>query len=162
MALWQFDIYLLPRSDALERKLRSGVQLSEFDFNDTAWWKGLPTPPFEPLFDRLLGQGAFWSENWRVFGTEDGDRVDVFTSSGRLDLIRVRIDVRNPSLEFIDGVCAFARRANCLLVTNSFHIFEPTLDALWVEVMVSPAASFVEDPQAFLRRLSERQSREDM
>jgi len=71
--------------------------------------------------------------------------------------VRARIDAHQLDLELVGRLMNFARNADCVFVTSDGRVVEPEIDATWMELMLSPAASFVQGPEAVLNRVRRRQ-----
>lgn len=157
MATWQFDLRLVPRTSITRHGLQAEDRLSVALLDDVEWWEGCTLPSDYP--ERLaafLPVAKPWSEGWNVFGTEDGTRVDVITAGQRVEEVRMRIDARHVDADIIEHLVAFATGIDALLVSPEGRVFEPTFDAIGVELELSPAALFVRDPAEFFRRLKDR------
>jgi hypothetical protein len=143
MATWQFDLHLVPRQrpPAL----------------DEAWKTVQPTVGWaETLADRLPPT-ASWSTDLRVYGSEDGHRVDIWMEGPRIASIFVRIDAREP-IEELAGFCAWLTSwAHSLgdteFATAAGLIVPATASSLGEALNGSAAIRFVNDPAAFLRRV---------
>jgi hypothetical protein len=94
---------------------------------------------------------------WKVFGDEEGDRIDVVLANGHVQQVRVRLDARKVDLELLQRIAGFARDCECAFVTQRGAAVAPDVNAMLVELELSPAGAFVQNPQAFfvgLRRKS--------
>jgi hypothetical protein len=75
---------------------------------------------------------------------------------GRVDGVRVRIDMRAIDSAFLAGVVHLAQYCECLLYTPEGRLLEPDVAALAREAAQSSASKFVADPRGFLDELSRR------
>src|SRR5262245_50863218 len=130
MATWQadFDLVLPPQGLVHDYRDRLAAML----------------PPLKSWSDRL--------EQW---GTEDGDRIDVW-SDGRECEVFVRFDMRAPKAELYRGFPAVVQASGCVLASQREERVEPTVSVLVGALRRAAAARFVADPIAFLEEL-ERQ-----
>jgi len=157
MAIWQFDLELLP-TVAIE----SDPQIVEHSVTDKGietaiWWANALLPEgVEDHLNSLLPKETSWSANLDQWGAEDGNRIDVFREEGYVESIQVRIDVREPSVSFLEGACKLAELLECkLLVLETSTVLEPNLFSLRRAIDTSRAARYVSDPRGFLAELTD-------
>ncbi|MDB5297890.1 MAG: hypothetical protein JWO31_3873 [Phycisphaerales bacterium] len=93
MALWQFDIEVIP---AERIGGRPRIKPAEFETADR-WSDRQPPGDYRERLAALLPRGRSWSEEMLLFGTRQGDRIDVGLEQGRVGSVRVRIDCRTAS-----------------------------------------------------------------
>jgi hypothetical protein len=160
MAVWQCDLDLLPRAKvvavcgSVPERLETEVDAA------TDWWQGVEIAPDYP---QTLGsfmdisQKASWSRDLITWGDEDGDCIDVFTEEGEVVEVAVRVNARRLNRKFLEGVSNFARRYNCVVLTEDMALLEPDVDLLYEAIRRSRAMRFVEDPRGFLEALSQEE-----
>lgn len=145
MAVWQFDLCLI------------GQESAPPFFADMGWESpGLPARSTLGAQDTLIGAFGFpWlmMDDWVVFGTENGTRVD-FIFDEQYDVqIHIRIDASavDPKL---DAICAFADalRGRLFDPTNA-TLISPDTGSLATALAASRAGVFSQSPSAFLSRL---------
>lgn len=153
MAIWQLDLQIAPRLCALDRmKRRVASEIANAQVE--AWWTQVtPDVGSEQRLASILPWHASWTDDWKVFGEEDGNRIDVMLSGGHMEQVRVRIDVRDVDFELLERLVDFAADYDCIFVNGSGHVIEPTVENVCIEIEASPAANFVEDPTRFLEHL---------
>jgi len=157
MATWQFDLYLLPRSALQARFGAVPSTVDEETFGEGDWWLDQPSPIDLPSeVARLLPENQSWVKGLRTWGTEDGDRVDIYYENGKVVDVFLRLDLRQPSKQFIDGLIILAKRIDAMLMTDEGQLLEPTREQLAGSLEGSDAARFVADPIEFLNELSSR------
>lgn len=62
MALWQYDIKLLPAAGVLRRYQAIALVISKTDFDAERWWKNTPIPEnLEAEFSKILPPAQSWS-----------------------------------------------------------------------------------------------------
>jgi hypothetical protein len=157
MAAWQFDLVLIPRA-SLAGRLKDGEDRFESSvFEALDWWVGFTLPPdYQRRLEAILPWSVPWDPEWKVFGVEDGNRIDVLTEAGQVKEVRARIDARDLDADFVERLIEFADYCACVFVTPELRVIEPDLHAIWVELELSPASSFIRDPSRFLERLGRR------
>lgn len=148
MAVWQCDIRLIPRDARPASTSASGL---------TGAWAGADL--VESYRDRLSEAGASraasWSPRLEMWGSQEGDRVDVFRSKeGAVSSVLVRFDMRRPRRRFIEAVADVASANSCVGIDESGQRVEATVEAFVAAMRASRAARFVEDPRAFLDDLA--------
>jgi hypothetical protein len=147
VAIWQFDIELVPAS--------APPPVVTDDLYETA-----PLPALlVARATRFLTQhfGAPWEmlPNWLVFGEEDGHRFDVHIDDGGSGSIRARVDARVFAGHVLPRVRELAQLLGCNLYLPELNVsVEPTKSELKRVFRESAAARFVQDPQRFFEELS--------
>ena len=153
MATWQFDLEVVPRTVAVKNLLPGDDHVTVEALESAEWWKAVSLAPgFLQRVETLLPWTKPWAAGWQVFGEEDGNRVDVIEENGKVAEVRLRLDARNLEVEFLDELLGIIESSDCALVTPTGRLVEPEIEAIWVELELSPAASFVRDPAEFLAR----------
>ena len=102
----------------------------------------------------LAGTPTYITDGWLVFGTDQGNRVDVSVEEmGRGDIF-ARIDVRIGTGQFIRTLADFADELGCgFFSPESDELIESNESALQSALENSRAASFCAAPREFLRKL---------
>ena len=157
MAVWQSTLHLVPRAKAVAlcgEPLNGEFLDLEEDLADVEWWtEEQPPGDLGQRVDALLSRARAWSPDLETWGTEDGDRIDVWRDEGRVVELTVRFDMRSPNESFILGIATLAHELGCLLLSQERLLVDPKPDTLAALLRQSPAMRFVEDPLAFLRRI---------
>ena len=163
MAVWQASFDLVPRERVPE--LFPGwfdppfgadyvEMLPTEDPTELDWWASRQPPlEFRHTLDQLMPRIANWSPEVERWGSEDGDRIDVFSANGRVESIYVRLDMRAPNQRFIEAIASLAERMACDFVAHPGMLYEGSLGGLAVALRNSPALRFVDDPIGFLDRV---------
>ena len=160
MAVWQASFHMVPRERVAE--LFPGwfdppfepdyvTTLPSEDPTELDWWASRQPPAdFRAALDRLLPRFSSWSPDLEWWGSEDKDRVDVFSEAGRIESVYIRFDMRAPNAKFVDGIATLAADMNCDFIGLPGMLYEGSAAGLAVALRNSPALRFVEDPIAFL------------
>ncbi len=130
MAVWQYDLTMSPSRE---------TKVSQV---------------CEELSNRLEELDS-WSEEVRTWGSMDGNRID-FLKDGDGDLFRVRIDLREPSLDFMKCVLVLANRWSMTLEDDDGKGLRPNLEDLVSSIKFSDAYRFVTDPKKFLEEIAQK------
>ena len=107
---------------------------------------------FREHLDRLLPRGRPWSERQEAWGEEDGTRIDVWHDPRGATEVVLRIDLRRLDPAWLEGVLGFARYAGRRVQTGEGRVVSD-LGEFTLVLRGSPAWRFVQDPQAYLRRI---------
>ena len=155
MAVWQFQVRLLPQAVAATEGLFPGGELAEAQRESIAWWdkSKLDSEAMQRLRD-VLPLGKTWSKELEVFGDLEATCVTILRDGARPTEVSAKLDLRSLSQGTMDAVLDVAQRLNCFLVTDDNTILKPVAASLAVEIEMSPAYRFVRDPHGFLSDLA--------
>lgn len=161
MATWQFDLHCLP-SESVRRfygKIPSTIPRTDFD--EKKWWENFFVPTdLRKQLSTLLPSMASWSEHILKWGTDDGNRIDLVFHDGCIADLFIRIDVRNISSHFLEGLISLLQRNDWLLASNHGNIIKPLETELLIAIRESSAFRYVENPKFFLQQLAKKKENE--
>lgn len=106
MAIWQFDLYFIPRDSASPDTTRPD------------WEPSLSSHVSYALQEDLvhyLGRPWLMLNNWIVFGPENGNRVDFNFGDAGDAVVQVRLDTRNEAPQFVVLISDLAKLHGCVL-----------------------------------------------
>jgi hypothetical protein len=158
VAVWQFDVILVPHA-ALAARLDEFASVDPIgwlskDERDQPWWLDRqPVPGLFAALDALLTRSTETADRIQ-WGPDDGNRVDVLLENGKIEEILIRIDLREPDPQFIDGVTELAANLGCDFLTMDGSFGEADGPTLAMLIRNSRALRFVRDPMTFLRRVA--------
>lgn len=158
MATWQYEIYLLPSWSTDEQWDDRAIIMSD-EFDATPLWKRYDRK--EELLDSLsqiLPAATSWTPEIAIWGSHDGDRIEVGGHGDALDEIIVRFDARNISNKFIRSIVDVAVAFGLVIMTDDMQIHNPDYQGLSNLLKTSEASRFVKDPAAFLKSLEKKPS----
>ena len=151
MAIWQFVLDLVPASAAnvggVAAARMSREQLDAIAVN----FSSADTEALFAQLATLLPEKQSWSPRRRIWGDEKTDDIQVGLDGQAIEGVRFRLDLGELSLPLIGGICALARRFNCVLATTDGAIIQPSREAVIRAITQSRAMQFVRDPEGFLR-----------
>lgn len=127
MAIWQYDFIAIPRDElaALYGGLPAVMQTEHFK-STNFWTTTQPRLGFETQFSDWRPEIKSWHKDLRIWGHEESNRVDVSYSSGLVNYVQFRVELRALNVHFIELIAEFTRQANCVLVSaHSLSIVEP-------------------------------------
>lgn len=154
MAIWQFELSMLPKRALLARFNDLPRELPS-DFSDgTCWSAQQPPADYAAVIDSFTSRYPSWSDEILMWGKENGDRVHVHVREGQVDCIVCRLDLRTFSPAFARGILRLATFCECVLCSRSERLFEPEWPLLIEAITDSDSMRFVSDPQGFITALS--------
>ena len=180
MAIWQFDIYFIPRQSLLDKYGHVPAQLeinkdawsgyfenfdleNEPDFEDALtiqWWSNLNLDARDLLQTlQSFGELQEWTANTnglRSFGDTETNDISVCFDhvTNKVKELSCRLDLRQIDKGFIKKALSLAIQFDCLLMDRQGRLYEPTIEDLIDKIHLSNANRFVEDPGLFLDDLS--------
>ena len=157
MAVWQLDLQIVPRQRVLDvlQAQEEGPEIAHVEEAD--WWTEHALPQgYEQRLASILPWRIPWAREWKVFGEDDGNRLDVIHDGEKIDEVRLRIDVREIDFDILERLVSFVAGCDCVFLSTAGHIVEPRVEDICVEIEASPAANFVSDPARFLEHLRRR------
>lgn len=110
-------------------------------------------PDYRARLSAILPPLASWSPDLELWGSNDGNRVDVGIEGDRPVDARVRFDVRELSEALVLNVVRFAVQAETGFRAENGLEVPASLAELVNALEGSRAARFVEDPPRYFRRL---------
>ena len=145
MAIWQFDLALVPRSGPLPWKTADGHEVPAIESREVVtarnWLHAHYGVPWVML------------EDWFVYGAEKSNRVDLLLNQDGTAEVRARIDARSEAaVQFVGELCELSSLLECVLFSAElWKSVEATPAALSLALERSRAAAFVRDPEKVLR-----------
>jgi hypothetical protein len=125
MAIWQYDIHLLPRARALE--IQSPIASKEGELIDTTgWWDAYnKKESLVRALSRVLPEARSWSPELRTWGAEGGHRIDLWGNGWELEDVMVRIDLREPPYAFCQTILNIAQQHDLMIVLEDGRVISP-------------------------------------
>jgi hypothetical protein len=157
MAVWQVQFAIVPRL-ALTSKQR--VPLTQLMDND--WWSAANLPPgYTQKIAAIVPFGESLTPEHQMWGTEDGNRVDVWSEDGRATRMTAHVDVRRLDATFGAMVLQFARIADAVLIRSDGLVIEPQVGAFGAALRTSQAWSHASGPATIIASREEREDDDD-
>ena len=181
MAIWQFQIYFVPRQSLLDKHGHVPTQLQmnkegwadyiekfnldeEPDFEDALtvqWWlnSNLDINELLPILQQF-GELQEWTatcNGLRRFGDTETNDISVSFDhlTNKVQELSCRLDLRQIDKAFVNRLLSLAKRFDCLLMDRHGKLYEPTIENLVDRIERSNANRFVEDPRQFLEDMSQ-------
>lgn len=147
MATWQYDFIAIPRSELSNLCGALPVVMQHDHFKAKKFWQTTQPPEgFEEAFEKWRPELKSWRNELRLWGSEESNRIDVRYERKRVSSIQFRVELRALSSNFIETISAFAREANCVLVSaHSLVVVEPLRQHILLHLCRSPGANRVLD-----------------
>jgi hypothetical protein len=144
MAAWQVHFSIIPRrafAAASAAKLRPSI--------DSDWWSAERLPSdYQQKLGAVASPAPASSAEIQTWGTEDGNRIDVWSTGGRATMVTARVDVRRLDARFGAMLLQFARTADAVLVRSDGLVVEPLVGAFGAALRSSDAWRYANDPAA--------------
>jgi len=158
MAVWYFKFALVPDEGIVSVCGKMVGRLPEYSGKGGAeeilggfpnYWLGIGNIESLAGISRLLPEIESWTSEARMFGYEDGDRVEFWE-----DDVLCYLDLRRLSLSLLEVVTGLAAYFDCSLVLfGSGEVVEPELPLVVEKIKESNAFAFCVDPASFLAGL---------
>lgn len=152
MALWQWDVWLVPKKKAAELfEVPKYMDLELFESTD--WWSSVSKQELETFFDKSLCRyDTPWAKDTKSWGSDAGDRIELRVVDERVQDVVIRIDLRNLNLELLSSLVLFAQsKAFLFYALETEKFIEPSLSELIEDIRQSRKMKFVRDPKAFFK-----------
>jgi hypothetical protein len=144
VALWQVEFQVIPRRALAATTLTSSV------LANTDWWVGHRFPPdYRARLAVVVVTAPYSTGGQETWGTEDGNRVDVWSEEGHVRRVTTRVDVRRLDSRFGAALLDFVRKADAVLVRSDGLVVEPLVGAYAGALRNSKAWGFASDSAAF-------------
>jgi hypothetical protein len=153
MAIWQYNLFMVPREE-LESYFDCRVlEITEVDFDNIKWWQ-----KFNQKDELISYLSSIFPviESWDSESTQLGilDSNCFFISA---DELSVRIDLRSDYLIFAERVIEFAKKYDLVFLNLTFKVIYPEPILLEENIKESKAYNFVKSPDTYLSNLSEEE-----
>ena len=156
MAVWQFDLQLMPDQIVPDAPDCIESAITDDGLDTTNWW--LPNQPnddYRQIIARAYSPLDSWCPEILRWGDEDNVLVEAFISDGTLEGIGIRVDVRNIDRESIASMTQLAAKLDCqIYVMETQQIVIPDVDSFLPHLARSKAVEFARDPKGFIERLA--------
>lgn len=134
MAVWQYDLFLVGRGDALPLLMDDGWDLPQLPAASTL--------SAQRSLIGLMGYPWLMMDDWVVFGSENGTRIDLIFSGADEVEIRVRLSASATMTE-LEAVCTFASDLGSRLFDPATRaLLQPDRSSLASALAISSAATF--------------------
>lgn len=115
MAIWQVDLHLIRSNDELPDTLEAGWQPPVLD--------GSLLLQAQTFLSEYLGEPWSITEQWLVFGPQNGSRVDIVLDPTTAGKLVIRFDTRDDAVQFPALMCRLAQKLDCLFFSADLGCF---------------------------------------
>jgi|GEM_PF-979116 len=152
MAVWQFDLELMPSSVAIDPSRYVEAANTDGGLETKDWW--VQNQPSYGLVEAISNHFALidsWSKDIVRFGSEDAVLIELFTENGLVVGVAARIDLRHLTPPPLIALLKLSSYLRCkFFVMETQAIVEPIMAELVPQIEKSRAAKFCRDPEAYL------------
>jgi hypothetical protein len=161
MAIWQFDLELMPNRIVPNAHDYIESVTADEGVETANWWRSnQPQVDYQKIIASAFAPLYSWSTESPRWGAEELVLVEACLADGHLEGIGVRMDVRNINRESIARVARLAAELEChLYVVETQEIVAPDVDSLVQHLAKSRAAECARDPRAFIERFARENDR---
>lgn len=157
MAIWQFQVLLIPKAWAVKHDDNPALLLSTDGSIDTSVaWAGTHTLPeiFFNAFDHIFPRESSWHEDLVIWGNDKTTDIQIWIENGFINEINLRLHVGEDLEENVFKFIKTIEPLKCyLFIPEKKLIVDPSTQEILRLAMTSRAAAFVTNPQAYLRSL---------
>lgn len=156
MAIWQVEFAIVPK-----RALATKPRVALPDVIGTDWWSAEHLPAeYAKQLGAIAPVGSSSTSERQTWGSEDGNRVDVWYENGKAVRMVARVDVRRLDSKFSAMLLQFARIADAVFIRSDGMVVEPLVGAFGAALRSSPAWQHANDPAAHFSSYSEAEDNE--
>lgn len=157
MAVWQFNIQLIPAEWAEENNFDVANLYSTDSFDtEIAWSRKQPRYDFKEILSEVLPKSESWHIDLLTWGDSQGHDIQVWYENKTVESMCFRVALNQKTEGVIEGILKAALELNCVFFfpeTKTIGASERVV--LTAAVYNSNAAKFVKNPRGFLKNLSE-------
>jgi hypothetical protein len=145
MAVWQFDVQLIPQGAPVPEIAEDGIDVAPC-------WDGFSTTVnVQKRLEQRFGLAREVLPGWLQWGDEKSNRIDADLKGGRLTGLSARLDARSQFEPFLQFLCELANDINCRFFSAEFKsMIDANPATLRGELLQSRAALWCTDPIAVL------------
>jgi hypothetical protein len=159
MAIWSYEILLLPENELVEVCGNVPNQLADKFLEEFDWWYSQqPAPTTKEQIGRCLPPMKSWSSDLVLWGTEGGDRFQLVLDNNKVVEVTAFVDARDINMKFINCLLDIAYESKAMLVTHDYVVISPEKSLLMERIECSKAFEFAQNPTAFLSRQKTKRS----
>ena len=146
MALWHVDFQLFPR-----QAVAASADLTTGALREAASWATVAFPSdYRARLAPVAPPAKSSQPDVEAWGPEEGNRIEVWSTDGRVRRVVARVDLRRLDSRFGAALLDFVRAAEAVLVRSDGLVVDSTISAYAAALRSSDAWRFASDPAAFL------------
>lgn len=131
MAVWQFDLQLMPDQIVLDAPQCIESAITDDGLDTANWWlANQPNDEYRQVIANALSPLDSWCPEILRWGDENKVLVEAFAADGTLEGIGIRVDVRHIDRESIASLIQLVAKLDCqIYVMETQQIVSPDVDA---------------------------------
>lgn len=151
MAVWQFNVEIIPEHVIAQREAISVEELDE-----ELWWQEQqPSEDFLIELANILPAYKSWSEDLSQWGRQESDLIEVWREAGKIESVSARIETREINYSFIRQLLGCVNKYRCRLVYSRYRTVLPQSYDKFLEALTdSPNYKVVSNPSEWLPRMA--------
>jgi hypothetical protein len=140
MAIWQFDLYLIPLASVRTPADVIPAQITEAQWKQGGWWQGSRLlPAYAQQLDQFLPRCQCWHGNPYCWGWELGDFLEIEVTNNEITRMYLRLDARAIEPPFLRQLTAFAQTFDLLFLRfDTLQLIPAEFDLLLCALRDSP------------------------
>jgi len=123
MAIWQYDIFIIPnnKKELIKKKTTREEKLILFD--DSVFWKDtkISIDDFQSV-KLMLKQGKSWSKELIVYGELEDNCLKIFLNNHSICSVTIRLDFRTDYIEFLEAVIDICKKHDLIMINASMSV----------------------------------------
>ena len=155
MAIWQFNVDLIPRL-WIEKHTYSILELYDEEGYDLgiAWKDNQPEKKYKDILTNILPEGKSWHDNLLCWGDDKKSDITVWSDNGIIDGIQIRISLNDNLNDMLVKIVEAAIKLNCVFFYPEYKtISEANESELKKALMNSRASRYIKSPRKFLESI---------
>lgn len=151
MAIWQWDVWIVPRQEIIKH-LSVIPQYMDLDwFESINWWSAVSKSELVSFFNSILPHySTTWATHTQSWGSDNGDRIELEVENDKVIDVVIRVDLRHLNINLLNSLVTFSEKNNFLFFSLEFKKFsEPILQELLKEIKNSRKMVFLKEPEKF-------------
>ena len=156
MAIWQFDLQLIPNAIVPDAPRCIDAAITDDGLDTTDWWlANQPPSNYAQIIANAFPPLDSWCSDIPRWGDDDNVVIEACITNGHVDGVSIRVDVRNADRESLAKIVDLAARLDCqFYVMETQMIVKTNRDSLLPHLAKSRAVQFGCDPKGFIERLA--------
>jgi hypothetical protein len=129
MALWQISFFVIPNegieSNSAFKRSNEGL------FDDSKFWSQLAIHPniFEPIENFLPKLNKSWGKYLTIYGSEDGNRLEVISERGCVESVSFRVDFTSNYEDILAELIEFFIFKSMIVLDQNLNVVPLNLES---------------------------------
>ena len=155
MALWQFDVQLMPDVVVPDAESYIAASITDLRLETDHWWRfNQPPANFRDTISARFPTKDSWADDLLQWGVEKGVLVELWLDESVVSSISARLAIPQLTADNIANFCGLASDLDShVYVMETQEIVAPLPTLLIPHIQTSRAAKFCSDPKGFFDNL---------